>query len=309
MRKFTLKHSRKIIYAIFAIAALWGIGRAYFLITDGFREANIQSELPPSPTRVNSGDESQARDILKQPFHYLAKGCQAYCFISDDGKYVLKFFKYQRYQTSPFITPFTFIPSVNDYVQKRQQHKLEKLEFFMQAWIIANNHLKEESGLVYVHLSKSKHLNQPIVFFDKMGFRHELEADNLEFLIQRTAEPLQKVISKSSSQDSIKLIDQLIDMLVHEYSLGLGDHDPALLQNTGVYNGKPFHIDVGQFYFNPQFKEPKGFYQDLFNRTYEMREWLKRTNPEVEKGLTQKLKKLMGDDFEKMKPYFGRFRD
>lgn len=309
MRLFILRHSRKIIYTIFLAAALWGVGRAYFLITDGFREANIQSELPPSPNRLNSGDEEAAKAILKQPFHYLAKGCQAYCFLSEDGKYVLKFFKYQRYQTSPFLTPFTFIPSVHDYVNKRRQHKLEKLEFFMQAWIIANNHLKEESGLVYVHLSKSQNFNQPIVFFDKMGMRHELQADDLEFLIQRTAEPLKNAIANGSTEASIALVDKLIDMLVREYAQGIGDHDPALLQNTGVFNGNPFHIDVGQFYFNPQFKEPKGYYQDLFNRTYEMREWLKRTNPEVEKALALKLKKLMGEDFEKMKPFFGRFRD
>lgn len=309
MRTFVLRHSRKIIYSIFLAAAFWGVGRAYFLITDGFRESNIRSELPPHPNRENSGDEEAARVILKQPFHYLAKGCQAYCFLSDDGKYVLKFFKYQRYQTSPFLTPFTFIPSVKDYVKDRQRHKLEKLEFFMQAWIIANDHLKEESGLVYVHLSKSQNLKQPIVFFDKMGFRHELQADDLEFLIQRTAEPLKKVIAKSSTEETISLLDRLIDMLVYEYSQGIGDHDPALLQNTGVYDGKPFHIDVGQFYFNPRFKEPKGYYQDLFNRTYEMREWLKRINPEAEKALALKLKKLMGEDFEKMKPFFGRFRD
>lgn len=309
MRHFVLRHSRKIIYAIFAVSLMWGIGRAYFMVTDGFREANIQSELKPSEARANRGDEKAARQILKQPFRYLAKGCQSYCFLSEDGQYVLKFFKYQRYQMSPFLEALRFIPKVDAYVEKRQAHKLEKLEFFMQAWIIANDYLREESGLVYVHLSKSDHLKQPIVFFDKMGFRHELEADNLEFLIQRRAEPLQKVLVAAPTEESIALIDRLIDMLVHEYSMGLGDHDPALLQNTGVYNGKPFHIDVGQFYFNPQFKESKGFYQDLFNRTYEMREWLKRMKPEVERALTQKLKGLMGDDFEKMKPFFGRFRD
>jgi hypothetical protein len=309
MRSFVIRHSRKIIYSILAITATFGVGRLYYELTDGFWESNIKSELQANDKRLNAGDEKLAAQILNQPFHYLAKGCQAYCFISEDGQYVLKFFKYQRYQTSPFLEPFRFIPKVDKYVKERKAHKMEKLEFFMQAWVIASQKLSNESGLIYVHLNKSDHLKKPIVIYDKLGMKHVLESDQMEFLIQRTAEPLTKKLVKVNNEDGKALIDDLLNILVQEYKMGVGDHDPALLQNTGAYNNKPFHIDVGQFYLNPSFQSEKGYYQDLFNRTYEMREWLKERRPELEQHLTQKLKEIIGEDFNQMKPFFGRFRD
>lgn len=309
MKSFFVRHSQKIVYSILILTLIYGMGRLYFDLTDGFMVRNITSHLKYNPKRHLEVDDEVAKNILNQPFRYLAKGCQSYCFLSEDGNYVLKFFKYQRFATSPLLEPFRFIPPINRHVKVRKAQKMEKLDFFMQAWTIAYKHVPDESGLVYVHLNKTDHLRQPIVIYDKIGMKHELDADQMEFLIQRKAEPLAKVLLQSSDEEGIRLIDDLLATMLKEYALGIGDHDPALLQNTGVYEGKPFHIDVGQFYLNPAFKNPEAFHQDLFNRTYEMRIWLRAKRPLLETALTNKLKELIGDDFEKMKPYFGRIRD
>lgn len=309
MKSFFVKHSQKIVYSILFLTLVFGAGRLYFELTDGFMVRNIQSNLRYSPKRELEVQDEVAKEILKQPFHYLAKGCQSYCFLSEDGNYVLKFFKYQRFSTSPVLEPLRFIPPINRFVLQRKAHKMERLDFFMQAWTIAYKYVPEESGLVYVHLNKTAHLNTPIVIYDKLGLKHELDSDSMEFLIQRRAEPLAKVLLNSSDEEGVRIIDELLATLLKEYSLGIGDHDPALLQNTGLYNGKPFHIDVGQFYLNPAFKDPKNTYQDLFNRTYEMRIWLKAKKPALEPVLTHKLRRIIGEDFDKMKPYFGRIRD
>jgi hypothetical protein len=36
-------------------------------------------------------------------------------------------------------------------------------------------------------------------------------------------------------------------MIIKEYEKGLIDHDPAIIQNTGVVQGLPIHVDIGQF--------------------------------------------------------------
>ena len=57
-------------------------------------------------------------------------------------------------------------------------------------------------------------------------------------------------------------------MLVSEYRRGFADNDHATVQNTGVLDGRPIHIDVGQFVRNERVKEPRLFHQELFNKTW-----------------------------------------
>ena len=86
---------------IFAIS-LYGLGRLYYAVTDGFTIENITSSLPfdeSLETRPLNEEEKTLVDlILDQKFTYLGKGCQSYVFLSEDQQYVLKFFKYQRYK-------------------------------------------------------------------------------------------------------------------------------------------------------------------------------------------------------------------
>ena len=59
--------------------------------TEGFsiRRINAAPLLPFS----NHGNTLLTEEILKQPFHYLARGGQSFVFVSEDQKYVIKFFK------------------------------------------------------------------------------------------------------------------------------------------------------------------------------------------------------------------------
>ena len=79
-------------------------------------------------------------------------------FQSQDGKYVLKFFKYQRYKIKPWVEAFTFIPFVAAHRDRRLQHKQDKLARFFSSWKLAFNELQPETGLVYVHLNKTDYL-------------------------------------------------------------------------------------------------------------------------------------------------------
>src|SRR5262249_40693868 len=135
-----------------------------------------------------------------QPYHYLAKGCQAYVFASQDGLYVLKLFKFKRFH-DPFLwNELSFIPFVDRHLQAKRKQKLQTLNSSLQAWKVAINELKEESGLMYVHLNPSKSLHKPLVFYDKIGLRHTLEADDTVFMIQRKAETLTHWIKRKLSQ-------------------------------------------------------------------------------------------------------------
>lgn len=314
---FLKRHSQKIIFLILATAFLWGAGRLYFSMTDGFWMSNIESNLAFSEERVtrplSAEEKNEAITVLNQPWTYLAKGCQSYVFESADGHYVLKFFKYQRFRPQAWLKALSFLPPVEKHLEAKQAKKDAKLNFFMQAWKVAFDDLKEESGLVMVHLNKSSDLNVDLKLTDKMGFQHSVPADSMEFLIQRKADmlvPWIKEQMKQGHEDKVEvLLDNLVQMFVSEYSRGLSDNDHALMQNTGVYKERPFHIDVGQFTKEERFKDPNVWHQELYNKTYKFRLWLLKTYPEMGEHLTESLKIAIGDDYANMKPYFGRAHD
>ncbi|MFS8562989.1 MAG: hypothetical protein LVR00_01085 [Rhabdochlamydiaceae bacterium] len=59
--------------------------------TEGFSIRRINA-APPLPF-TNHGNALVTKEILKQPFYYLARGGQSFVFVSEDQKYVIKFSK------------------------------------------------------------------------------------------------------------------------------------------------------------------------------------------------------------------------
>lgn len=308
MNKF--KVFKVIIWCCLVLSVLYGAGRLYYYVTAGFTVSNISSELPYDErfeTKFLNKEAKNEIDLaLSQNFHYLGKGCQSYVFLSDDGNYVIKFFKYQRFTPQSWLNLFSFIPYVNDYRLGKIEQKKKKLEDIFTSWKLAFDELQAETGLVFVHLNKTKELNKDVVLFDKMGIRHVLAIDNYEFLIQRRAFMLTDALSdemQSGHIDHAKgLLDNLFTTLLSEYNRGLGDNDHALMQNTGVLNGMPIHIDVGQFVKNETFKETHVQAQEIFNKTYKFRIWLKKKYPELAVYLDEKLHTFIGPEINTLRP-------
>ena len=84
-----------------------------------------------------------------------------------------------------------------------------------------------------------------------MGFKHTLNSDDFEFMIQKKATllcpTLEEMMRQGQSLAAQQLIDRLLQVVMSEYQRGYADNDHALMQNTGVLQGEPIHIDVGQF--------------------------------------------------------------
>ena len=276
--------------------------------------ANIISNLNPSPEKAvrEASPEEKAlfAELSDKPWRYLGKGCQSYAFESENGEYVLKFFKHQRFRSRAWMAPLYQLPLIQESVRKKQAHRAAKLAGFMESWRLAFDELSEESGIIWVHLNKSSNLNKDFILKDKVGLTHKVPADSVEFLIQRKAEPLEDWIHRTMKEghpDKVRaMLSDLLATLMNEYERGLSDNDPALLQNTGVFNDRPFHIDVGQFEKNNRFKNPDIWSVELYNKTYFFRLWLLETYPEMGEHLTLLLKEILGPKWDEMKPYFGR---
>lgn len=301
-----------LIVTVAVFGAAYGSVRLYYKVTDGFTIENITSDFPYDArweiSELPTSQQALLEDILSKPFTYLGKGCQAYVFLSQDGNFILKFFKYQRFRPQAWLDYFAFIPAVDTYRLGKIEKKRKKLENVFNSWKVAFEHLQPETQLIYVHLNKTKNLNKTLVIHDKMGFEHKLEADQMEFLVQRKATMLcpyiDNLMKKGDVAQAEILLTRIIELILSEYQRGFADNDHALMQNTGVYNGYPIHIDVGQFVIREDAKEPQVFKQELFNKTYKFRKWLKKQYPELVSKFEKQLRGIIGDQFDDLQPHF-----
>lgn len=304
----------RLVCLLLIVLSLYGLGRLYYRLTGGFTVGNITSDFTYQPQwevrPLLFSEQEELSKALDQPYFYLGKGCQSYVFASEDGQYVIKFFKYQRYRLHSWLAYFPPLPAVVKYRQEKLDKKWNKLDGFVRSWKVAFENLKDETGLLFVHLNKTANMGRQMTIYDKIGQKHTVDLDQMEFCIQRKASLLCDTLMEFKGQGDLagarSLLHQLLTLILSEYSRGLADNDHALMQNTGVAQGKPLHIDVGQFVFNEAVKQPAVFHQELFTKTYKFKLWLREHYPELAESLEDELRQIIGPGYASMQPKFRR---
>src|SRR3989304_3794415 len=83
------------------------VERFCYVQTQGFR---VEKSLPPPHRDVrwhfpapSEEERIELKKTLSQPFTFLSKGNECYAFVSEDGQYVLKFFKHQIFSHYVFL--------------------------------------------------------------------------------------------------------------------------------------------------------------------------------------------------------------
>ncbi|MFV0340937.1 MAG: hypothetical protein ACK5MA_10005 [Parachlamydiaceae bacterium] len=303
------RKAQAIVRLLLVLLVLYGAGRLYFQVTGGFTLSNITGMPKMEELALQQPSPLEWRRIetaLAQPYKYLGKGCQSYVFESADSQFVLKFLKLQRFKPQAYLDYLTFLPPVDTYRDKKIAQKKEKLAQLLDSWRIAYEDLPSETGVVYMHLPEESSFDQKIQIIDKAGFSHEIDTTDTAFLLQRKAGMLCPTISRYMAANETgkakELLNQLIASLVAEYRSGFGDNDHALMQNTGVLDGSPIHIDVGQLSQEERFKRPEVYHEELFSKTYKFRIWLSKRYPELERHLYTLLYSVIGPEIDTLKP-------
>jgi hypothetical protein len=195
---------------------------AYFLTdqaTWGFTVARLKTSQPLGPSL---GVDPHL--ILQQKFYLKDQGGQSYVFISADEKYVLKFFKDMPRPWIPF--------------KKYQKKKIGKLIRTINGYHLAFERLREETGLLYLHLSPTKPA-LPTTLVDRLSIEHSIDLSSVYFVLQKRATP---VASFSEST-----LNQVSALLQKRASAHIADHDPRLHTNLGWIDGQLVFIDPGRF--------------------------------------------------------------
>ena len=280
------------------------LARVYYSLTDDFRLSNITYPLPFEESwqiAANSADkEKQLNVILKQPFYYLGKGAQSYAFSSEDGKYVLKFFKFKHLRPSLFIDSLPPVGFLKSYKDKQIARKERKLFGVFNSYKLAFDTDKDESGLIFIQLNTEGNPERFVTVIDKIGVKRTVNLQNYPFILQYKGETLRVVINELLKKGGVEIskvrLGQILDMYAREYSKGIFDHDHGVMQNTGFVGDQPIHLDVGKLLREEQMKDKAFAKKDAELVVEKMNEWVKKNYPqystEIKDFLSMKMDQL-----------------
>lgn len=278
---------RILLYLVLATIFLFGIARLYYRLTDDFRLANITEELTYRPEweipPLSPSEQNTLENILKQPFFYIGKGAQSYVFGSEDGHYVLKFFKFKHLRPSPFLEWLPSWTPLESYRLRQAARKERKFEGVFSGYHLAYSMHREDSGLLFVHLNKTKGIFPVVTVYDKIGRSHTIALDDVAFLIQNKGETLRTVIQKLLTEGNVEgakqRLDQIFDLYASEYQKGIYDHDHGVMQNAGFTGNRPIHLDVGKLKREEKMRSKPYYSDDLALVGAKIGYWIKQNQP------------------------------
>jgi hypothetical protein len=232
--------------------------------TRGFRLPHILSQMPPDSRwdLPPSPEQASLSSLVRQRFTFLGSGGQCYAFLGEDKTTVLKFFKH----THPLSSIF---------------------ESCKLAW----DELREETGLIALHLNRTSDLYGWTTLIDNIGIAHRIDLDSTEFILQKKGEPLfealQRAIDARDTQTALRCIEGTIDLLSLFCQRGIADTDRAIKRNFALLNGRIIAIDIGSFMRDHSMREKRK--TELLLKTRRLERWLKKHAPDLTQHYVDKI--------------------
>lgn len=215
----------------------------YFL-ADRFTPSHIASSRQFAESSIPVTQEVLA--ALSQKYHYLGSGSQTYAFVSEDARYVIKFFKHQRYRIASWLTALPLPAHLKEIYQRKALQKEEKLQNHLTSCRLAFQELQEETALLYLHLGKEPLLNKRVVFEDKLHRSFTLALDNYDFQLQRKVKPLPP--TQEGFEAAVALLERVFEK-------GIAQTDCAFQKNIGMSGSQAVFIDTGSFAKDSRLKD------------------------------------------------------
>lgn len=253
-----------IFLASLGIAGLW---HASSKRSDCFSPAFIKtpSELFSQHSPQKS-IPSSLLPILTQEFRFLGSGNQCYAFESQDEKYVLKVIKFHCLTENYGIN---WLPSWDVFQKVKAQHdkaQQQKLERVLQGFIVANRYNQTHCGLLFLHFPKTS-VDIKTSLRDKAGRRHQINLNEVVFVLQYKAKPTQAVLHDllrgKNLEQAANHMAALLAMIAEDLNQGLYDHDHNIMHNTGFRDLEPMRMDFGKLVINEAMKDPVFRFQEL----------------------------------------------
>lgn len=187
-------------------------------------------------------------DLFNQPYYYLGSGCQTYSFRSQDGQYVIKFFKQRPMRLSwwrRLLAPFSAEAS----------RRLGVREALYSSCLLAFRELAHEAKLIALHLTRDATPTRRLTLCDQNGKWHTLQLSEMEFAVQRYGLPcgdrLSECIAEGRRDEAAALKRKILSLIERLQAKRIIDTDMVFEKNYGLVDGEPFLIDIGSLERGP----------------------------------------------------------
>ncbi len=202
--------------------------------------------------RADPEERAFAASILSQPFTYLGYGKQMTAYESADHRYVIKFFNPRQVIKKEWFSKFSKWRRLSSMkwiseAYLRREARLRRLFARYQEGFYA---LREESGLVYVHLNRSTAIPQSIQLIDKEGESCTLDLEEVPFVIQEKAviasKYLKRLVAEGKTEQAQALVISLKQLFIARAEKGFTDRIQTLHNNYGFVGERAVQIDLGR---------------------------------------------------------------
>ncbi|NGX39127.1 MAG: hypothetical protein KR126chlam1_00448 [Chlamydiae bacterium] len=295
-----LSKRRLFLFTLLTLAILVVVHTAIPRKKAGFSLTKIRSPFvpsskwktpPPSPS-----EELIIREIFSQEFNYLGSGAQCYAFLSADGKYVLKFFRMKHLIPKTWLN-YLPIPGLSDYRFRKIDKRVLRQEALFSSYKMAYEELKEETGLIFVHLNKSKDLDLEVNLNDRMRKRYTVNLDEFEFILQKKAQLVRDrialLLQKGDPAGAIQAINALLQQVVEQSKKGFVDRDTGVSHNYGFVGDQVIHFDVGRIMRDEQAKDPSVYQRELLRVGKKLESWLEVLYPYLLPSLEEEINRMI----------------
>ena len=219
---------------------------------------------------------------MPQPYYYLGSGSQTFVFASQDGNYVVKFFKERLFTPSYLLNALPLPFFLHKFRDKRNWKRADKLSRDFASYKMAFEELKKETRLLLIHLNLTP-LHETLHIRDKLGIEHRLELDKFSFILQKRAEPsyhyIQRLMHEGKTAEAKEAVKKLIFLVKQRCEKGFRDRDPDIRTNCGFVEGEAIKIDVGRLEKNEPFKNAQEIREEIKTTTHRFKLWIETFHP------------------------------
>ncbi len=215
-------------------------------------------------------------EIFSQSFTFLASGTQSYAFVSQDQQYVLKFFKMKH------LTPETWLKYARRKKSAKREEKVSRTFGMLKA---AYQELRDETGLVFVHLNRSKDLKKQVRLISRNGKEYQLFLEAVPFILQKRAEliypHLAKLMDQGEKLAATRCLHSFLDLIWTRELRGFVDRDQSISKNYGFIGEKAVQIDIGSLARKEWIEEERQPQQEIDRVVAKTEPWIRENYPEL----------------------------
>lgn len=228
--------------------------------------------------------EFLTQNVLSQKFYHLTSGSQCYAFISEDREYILKFFKMQSLFPKGWLNSFP-LSLLQTFGFKHEASNQLFSERIFASYKDAYESLREETGLLYIHLNKTSEFISTVTLIDSKGKSYSLNLDSVEFVVQRRAQKIydrfNELIKKENYEDLKMCIRSFLQLIAARCEKGFVDQRLSIRNHFGFIGNKAIQIDCASLTRDSSMKYPLNFRNEILQAAERLDSWARGDYPEA----------------------------